>query len=205
MLAIDHTSLSSVVAAAKKFLGLERSLHELVNNAGIMSTPYEITGDGYEAQWQVNYLAHLVFTALLLPVLTATARREKELGEGRIRIVNLTSSGDYGAPKEGVRFGETGLEGEDGMPRYGQPKPANILHAKTLHKAYGLGSSSSLGGGKIWVSIVHPGLVDFDLGNEAQCRPWGLPHEPLLSAPGSTACLLSPTSPLELVRAPFSI
>jgi hypothetical protein len=36
------------------------------------------------------------------------------------------------------------------------------------------------------------------------CRPWGLPHGPVLFAPGSTACLLSRTSPLGLVRAPFS-
>ena len=37
-----------------------------------------------------------------------------------------------------------------------------------------------------------------------QCRPWDLPHGPVLFAPGSTACLLSRTSPLGLVRAPFS-
>jgi hypothetical protein len=33
---------------------------------------------------------------------------------------------------------------------------------------------------------------------------WGLPHGPVLFAPGSTACLLSRTSPLGLVHAPFS-
>jgi hypothetical protein len=37
-----------------------------------------------------------------------------------------------------------------------------------------------------------------------ECRPWSLPHGPVLFAPGSTACLLSRTSPLGLVRAPFS-
>jgi hypothetical protein len=36
------------------------------------------------------------------------------------------------------------------------------------------------------------------------CQPWGLPHGPVLFAPGYTACLLSRTSPLGLVRAPFS-
>jgi hypothetical protein len=34
-----------------------------------------------------------------------------------------------------------------------------------------------------------------------KCRPWDLPHGPVLFAPGSTACLLSRTSPLGLVRA----
>jgi hypothetical protein len=36
------------------------------------------------------------------------------------------------------------------------------------------------------------------------CQPWDLPHGPVLFAPGYTACLLSRTSPLGLVRAPFS-
>jgi hypothetical protein len=40
--------------------------------------------------------------------------------------------------------------------------------------------------------------------NKDICRPWGLPHGPVLFAPGSTACLLSRTFPLGLVRAPFS-
>jgi hypothetical protein len=39
--------------------------------------------------------------------------------------------------------------------------------------------------------------------DEDNCRPWGLPHGPILFALGSTACLLSRTSPLGLVRAPF--
>jgi hypothetical protein len=45
--------------------------------------------------------------------------------------------------------------------------------------------------------LIHILVKDF-------CRPWGLPHGPVLFAPGSTACLLSRTSPLGLVRAPFS-
>jgi NAD(P)-dependent dehydrogenase (short-subunit alcohol dehydrogenase family) len=32
----------------------ETYLHGLVNNAGIMATPYEESGDKYEAQFQVN-------------------------------------------------------------------------------------------------------------------------------------------------------
>jgi hypothetical protein len=39
----------------------------------------------------------------------------------------------------------------------------------------------------------------------SMCRPWGLPHGPVLFAPGFISCLLSRTSPLGLVRAPFSI
>jgi NAD(P)-dependent dehydrogenase (short-subunit alcohol dehydrogenase family) len=162
LLIMDHLSLSTVVSAAKLFLSRESALHGLVNNAGIMATPFEMTADGYEAQWQTNHLAHWVFTAHLLPLMRATA---KALTPGSVRIVNLSSSGHYQAPKGGILFADTSLPKDNGMTRYGQSKLANILHAKTLHKLYGPGSASSMSGeGEIWTSVVHPGLVATQIG-----------------------------------------
>jgi NAD(P)-dependent dehydrogenase (short-subunit alcohol dehydrogenase family) len=66
LLEVDFMALTSVVAAAQHFLPRETALHGLVNNAGIMATPFEMTKDGHEAQWQTNYLAHWVFTEHLL-------------------------------------------------------------------------------------------------------------------------------------------
>lgn len=90
LLEIDHVSLDSVVAAARTVLANETRLDGLVNNAGIMMTPLEITKDGYEMQWQTNYLAHWVLTSHLLPLLSKTAKIQPA---GSVRIVNLTSSG----------------------------------------------------------------------------------------------------------------
>ncbi|KAH9996443.1 hypothetical protein F4779DRAFT_606984 [Xylariaceae sp. FL0662B] len=53
---------------------------------------------------------------------------------------------------------------ELGWPRYGQSKLANILHARTLHETYGPGSPRARSGeGEIWVSCVHPGLVETNI------------------------------------------
>lgn len=90
LLEIDHVSLNSVGAAAKTVLANETRLDGLVNNAGIMMTPLEITKDGYEMQWQTNYLAHWVLTSHLIPLLLRTAKNQPA---GSVRIVNLTSSG----------------------------------------------------------------------------------------------------------------
>ncbi|PMD33658.1 NAD(P)-binding protein [Hyaloscypha variabilis F] len=161
LLQMDLTDLTSVVAAAKHFLTLETVLHGLVNNAGIMATPFEITKDGHEAQWQTNYLAHWVLTEHLLPLLLRTA---KTLPPGSVRIVNLSSSGHLGAPKGGINFQDLSLKDSGPWPRYGQSKLANILHTKTLHKRYGPGSPSARSeDGEIWVSAVHPGLVETNL------------------------------------------
>ncbi|KAI1456638.1 NAD(P)-binding protein [Annulohypoxylon moriforme] len=161
LLQMDLMDLTSVVAAAKHFLTLETSLHGLVNNAGIMATPFEITKDGHEAQWQTNYLAHWVLTTHLLPLMLQTA---KTLPPGGVRIVNLTSSGHLTSPKGGISFENTALKESSPWVRYGQSKLANILHTKTLHKTYGPSSPSARNGeGEIWTACVHPGLVETNL------------------------------------------
>ncbi|EOO03015.1 putative short chain dehydrogenase protein [Phaeoacremonium minimum UCRPA7] len=140
LLQMDLMDLTSVVAAARRFLTLETALHGLVNNAGIMATPFEITKDGHEAQWQTNYLSHWVLTEQLLPLMLRTA---KTLSPGSVRIVNLTSSGHLGAPKGGINFNDLSLKDGSTWTRYGQSKLANVLHTKTLHKMYGPGSPNS--------------------------------------------------------------
>jgi len=165
LLQMDLMDLASVVSAAKRFLSLETALHGLINNAGIMATPFEMTKDGHEAQWQTNYLSHWVLTELLLPLMLRTST-DKSLPPGSVRIVNLTSSGHLGAPKGGINFDDPSLKEGGPWQRYGQSKLANILHARTLNKKYGPASASALNGeGEIWVSCVHPGLVETNLAN----------------------------------------
>ncbi|KAK8073429.1 hypothetical protein PG994_004328 [Apiospora phragmitis] len=173
LLQLDHTDLASVVAAAQRFLTRETALHGLVNNAGIMATPFELTKDGHEAQWQTNYLAHWVLTEHLLPLLLRTAKTTS-LPAGGVRIVNISSSGHLAAPKGGIHFEDPSLQESGGGPwsRYGQSKLANILHAKTLHKKYGPGSAGSARdgdeGGEIWISSVHPGIVESNLASAVE-------------------------------------
>ncbi len=169
LLQMDLMNLASVVAAATHFLSLETALHGLINNAGIMATPFELTKDGYEAQWQTNYLAHWVFTERLLPLMLQTA---KTLPAGSVRVVNLTSSGHLGAPKGGINFKDLSLKKSSVWTRYGQSKLANILHTRTLHTRYGPGSAHARrsGEGEIWASCLHPGLVETNLATAVRAK-----------------------------------
>lgn len=161
LLLMDLADLASVVSAATEFLSRETSLHGLVNNAGIMATPFEMTKDGHEAQWQTNYLGHWVFTEHLRPIMLETS---KTLPPGSVRIVNISSAGHLSAPKAGINFSDIALTDDQPLTRYGQSKLAQILHVKTLNKLYGPGSSTAQSGsGEIWVSTVHPGTVDTNL------------------------------------------
>ena len=65
--ALDLTSLDSVRAFAAWYLESHDELQLLVNNAGVMYTPFERTAEGFEMQFGTNHLGHFLLTCLLVP------------------------------------------------------------------------------------------------------------------------------------------
>jgi|TARA_B100001105_G_scaffold37605_1_gene26789 NAD(P)-dependent dehydrogenase (short-subunit alcohol dehydrogenase family) len=139
--ALDLASLASVRAFADGFLSDHDDLHVLVNNAGIMCTPYGTTADGFEQQFGVNHLGHFLLTGLLMPALLAAAPA---------RVVCL-SSGAHGIC--GVDLDDLMFERRDyeGWAAYGQSKSANALFARELDRR--------LGGAGVRALAVHPGVI----------------------------------------------
>ena len=64
LLTVDLSSLASVRAAAEALHG--RRLDVLINNAGIMAVPQEVSVDGHELQFATNVLGPFALTSLLL-------------------------------------------------------------------------------------------------------------------------------------------
>jgi NAD(P)-dependent dehydrogenase (short-subunit alcohol dehydrogenase family) len=62
-----------------------------IHTAGIMLVPFELTVDGHESQFAVNYLGHFLLTHLLLPRIEASA-----VGGPVSRIVNVSSCAHFG-------------------------------------------------------------------------------------------------------------
>lgn len=89
----DCCDLKSVERCATAFLSKEKLLHLLINNAGLMAVPFELTKDNFEIQYQVNFVAPMVFTLQLLPALKAAK------ADAIPRVVNLTSMGHQLATK----------------------------------------------------------------------------------------------------------
>jgi len=63
---LDLTSLASVKEAAEECRSRYDRVDLLVNNAGVMMTPYARTEDGFELQFGTNHLGPFAFTGLLL-------------------------------------------------------------------------------------------------------------------------------------------
>jgi retinol dehydrogenase-12 len=79
---LDLSDLSSVRKLAEKMNSTLNKLDLLINNAGIMATPYTKTIDGFEMQFGTNHLGPFLLTNLLLPLL--------KKAEGS-RIINVSS------------------------------------------------------------------------------------------------------------------
>lgn len=77
---LDLASLSSVRAAAGAAEQLG-AIDVLINNAGVMGTPYSRTADGLELQMATNHFGPFLLTGLLLPQLVAS-------GDGRVVAVS---------------------------------------------------------------------------------------------------------------------
>lgn len=69
---VDLADLNSVRSFANKMNANLKKLDILINNAGVMATPYEKSPQGYEMQFAVNYLGHFLLTNLLLNLIKKT-------------------------------------------------------------------------------------------------------------------------------------
>ena len=102
-LVADFARLDDVRGLAEQAQGID----VLVNNAGLSSRDRQVSEDGYELTFQVNYLAGFLLTLLLLPP----------------RTVNVASIG-----QRALDFDDLMLErGYDGYRAYTQSKLAQIM------------------------------------------------------------------------------
>lgn len=150
VLKLDLSSMESIRAFVDGFLALRLPLNILINNAGIMFCPYELSRDGIESQFATNHLSHFHLTNLLLKKMKETS---KETGiEGR--IVNVSSIAHRYTYKGNIRFHKLNNDkGYSDKKAYGQSKLANILHANELSRRL------KEEGENITVNSVHPGLI----------------------------------------------
>ncbi|CAA3024718.1 Hypothetical predicted protein [Olea europaea subsp. europaea] len=147
---LNLASLKSVKAFADHFISLNLPLNILINNAGIMFCPYQLSEDGIEMQFATNHIGHFYLTSLLLDKMKETAKSTGIEG----RIVNLSSVAHIYTYNKGIRFERINEKTSySDKKAYGQSKLANILHANELARRL------QAEGVNITVNTVHPGLI----------------------------------------------
>ncbi|EXB37337.1 Short-chain dehydrogenase TIC 32 [Morus notabilis] len=144
---LDLSSMASVRKFASDYNSSDLPLNLLINNAGVMATPFMLSKDNIELQFATN---HLGKENLLLETMKKTA---VESGRGG-RIVNLSSEAHRFPYPEGIRFDKINDETSySSWPAYGQSKLANVLHAKELARRL------KEEGVDITANSLHPGAI----------------------------------------------
>lgn len=142
---LDLGNLASIKSCAKQ-LNKEKKIDILINNAGIMIPPYELTQDGFESQFGVNHLGPFALTALLLEKLSAAPNP---------RVVN-TSSIAHRSGK--IRFDDINADrGYNPVARYAMSKVANLLFTYELQRRLDSAAIPTLS------VACHPGIADTEL------------------------------------------
>jgi NAD(P)-dependent dehydrogenase (short-subunit alcohol dehydrogenase family) len=145
---LDLASLESVRACADALVAAGRPFDAVIANAGVMSTPFGHTADGFETQFGTNHLGHFVLVNRIASLIAPGGR-----------LVNVASAGH--------RYSDVNLDDPnfdqtpyDPMIAYGRSKTANILFAVGFdhrHRARGVRATA-----------LHPGGIKTELGRHME-------------------------------------
>ncbi len=146
----DFSSMDDTDKAAHSLLELEKPIDIIIHNAGIYLTKRQITSNGIEKVFMVNYLSSFIMNYIL---------KEKLISQGKCRIILVNS--------EGHRFAAWGMRFDDldwskrhysGLKSYGTAKLAELL-AMIKFDEYFRGSG-------VTINAMHPGAVKTATGQD---------------------------------------
>jgi NAD(P)-dependent dehydrogenase (short-subunit alcohol dehydrogenase family) len=123
VLHLDLADLVSVRVAAEEVLARHARLDMLINNAGVMGTPYRQTADGFELQMATNHLGHFALTGLLLDRIVTTERSRIVTVSSHMHRIGRLRPDDVA----GEAFHSTWVA-------YGTSKLANLLFTDELSR-----------------------------------------------------------------------
>ena len=140
---LDLASLDSVRGCSDLLLKEGRPFDVVINNAGVMWTPFGHTADGFETQFGTNHLGHFVLVNRIASLIAPG---------GRLVVLASTGHRVSDVDLEDPNFERTAYD-----PRiaYGRSKTANLLFAVEFdrrHRARGVRATA-----------VHPGVIRTEL------------------------------------------
>ncbi|KAG0175164.1 hypothetical protein DFQ28_006004 [Apophysomyces sp. BC1034] len=145
---LDLLSLKSVKEFVDEFSSRHDKLHILLNNAGLMLSPFGLSEDNIEIQFATNHVGQFYLTTLLLPFLERTVPS---------RIVNVSSI----AHNYAWSLDLDTINNESGFNstlQYSRTKACNILFARELNRRL-----QKKGVEHVYVNSNHPGVVRSEL------------------------------------------
>jgi NAD(P)-dependent dehydrogenase (short-subunit alcohol dehydrogenase family) len=147
----DLSRLAEMKRVAQEIGAEEPRIDVLINNAGALFTPRQVTEDGLELTFATNHVSYFVLTHFL---------RERLIAAAPARIVNTASEAHQNARLD---FNDLQSEkGYRGFGVYGRSKLANILFTRELARR--------LEGTGVTANSLHPGFVATRFGDNTGGR-----------------------------------
>lgn len=144
----DYKKITDIIEIGRELTAVERDIDVLIHNAGVFRTRKNITSDGYEEVYQVNFLSSFILTYMLM---------DKLRSQQKARVLYVNS--------EGHRFALSGIYLDDphwkkhiytGLKSYGVAKTAQLLSLFPFTKEFE--------GSGVTINAMHPGDVKTNMG-----------------------------------------
>lgn len=176
---LDLASFQSVKAGAEKIKAAYPVIDCLIFNAGVMTPPYTQTEDGFELQFQANYLGHFYLFNLLKQSLLASATKKV------ISISSLSSEKGVNNSIEKYQLdARCSSDSYEAMKSYRESKLAQVLFTKELKRRFHEYILRSY--------AVHPGVVNTNLFYRNSSSLYPLLMKPLVWVGYATGKLVTP-------------
>lgn len=146
----DLSSLEETYRVASQLVDLQTSIDVLIHNAGVFLTKKELTDDGLEKVFMVQYLASFVINYML---------KDKLKSQEKSRIILVNSEGHRFAAW-GIRLDDLNWERRSygGLKSYGSAKLAQLLSMISFNEYFN--------GSGVTINAMHPGAVKTETGQE---------------------------------------
>jgi NAD(P)-dependent dehydrogenase (short-subunit alcohol dehydrogenase family) len=162
---LDLMEFASIRKFADNFRNDYNRLDVLMNNAGIMTTPYFLTKDGLEAQNGINHYGHFALTGLLLDLIISTPRS---------RVVNVSSNAHKWGKMDFDNPLYEGGKDYSPMKSYSRSKLSNLLFTYELQRHFEENNIDSI------AVAAHPGGSQTNLARYVENNFWFRLMSPLL-------------------------
>jgi len=149
---IEMSDFNQVSCKCDQISNEYENLDLLVNNAGIMHPPKTLNSQGYEIQFAVNHLSHMLLTLKLIPLLEKIKNS---------RIVTVTSLAQF--------FGKVGWKNLKAEKYYN--KQESYANSKLANIMFALELSQKLKEKNILSLAAHPGIAKTNLFNAQRPNP----------------------------------
>jgi len=144
---LDLSSLASIRSAADSLRAAFPRIDLLINNAGVMYPPKQVTADGFELQFGTNHLGHFALTGLLLDSL---------LDVPGSRVVTVASVAHR--KMADIHFDDLQWERSyNRVAAYGQSKLANLMFTYELQRRLAAKGAPTI------AVAAHPGISNTEL------------------------------------------